>query len=38
MTPAEPTFLLHPLNLLSGKKIPELAVFPGIDRDSPVDS
>jgi hypothetical protein len=33
MTSAESTFLLGPLILLSAKKIPELAVSPGMGRD-----
>ena len=31
LTGTEPSFLLHPLDLLSGEEIPELAFFPGMD-------
>jgi hypothetical protein len=34
MTHVEPSFLLHPLDLLSGEQIPELAFFPGMDLNS----
>ena len=31
MTRTEPSFLLHPLDLLGGDQVPELAFFPGMD-------
>ena len=31
ITQTEPSFLLHPLDLLSGEQVPELAFFPGMD-------
>lgn len=31
MTGIEPSFLLHPLDLLGGDQVPELAFFPGMD-------
>lgn len=34
ITHTEPSFLLHPLDLISGDKIPELAFFPGMDIPS----
>ena len=34
MTQTEPSFLLHPLDLISGDQIPELAFFPGMDISS----
>jgi hypothetical protein len=30
MTKTEPSFLLHPLDLISGEQIPELSFFPGM--------
>jgi peptidoglycan-N-acetylglucosamine deacetylase len=32
LTRTEPSFLLHPLDLLGGDQVPELAFFPGMDR------
>ncbi len=34
ITKTEPSFLLHPLDLIGGDKLPELAFFPGMDIDS----
>ena len=34
ITGTEPSFLLHPLDLLSNEKVPELGFFPGMDIDS----
>jgi hypothetical protein len=34
LTKTEPTFLLHPLDLISGDQVPELAFFPGMDLSS----
>lgn len=34
ITKTEPSFLLHPLDLISGDHIPELAFFPGMDIDT----
>ena len=31
LTHTEPSFLLHPLDLLGGDQVPELAFFPGMD-------
>ena len=31
ITQTAPSFLLHPLDLLSGEQVPELAFFPGMD-------
>ncbi len=31
MTKTEPSFLLHPLDLLGGDQVPDLAFFPGMD-------
>jgi len=31
MTGTEPSFLLHPLDLLGGEQVPELAFFPGME-------
>ncbi|MGH7701965.1 MAG: polysaccharide deacetylase family protein, partial [Gemmatimonadales bacterium] len=31
----EPSFLLHPLDLLGGEQVPELAFFPGMDLPGP---
>lgn len=31
MTETEPSFLMHPLDLLGGDQVPELAFFPGMD-------
>jgi hypothetical protein len=34
LTRTEPSFLLHPLDLLGGDQIPELAFFPGMDLNA----
>ncbi len=34
VTKTNPSFLLHPLDLIGGDKIPELAYFPGMDLES----
>ncbi|NLP10037.1 polysaccharide deacetylase family protein [bacterium] len=34
ITRTEPSFLLHPLDLIGGDKIPQLAFFPGMDISS----
>lgn len=34
ITKTNPSFLLHPLDLIGGDKIPELAYFPGMDLES----
>lgn len=34
LTSTQPSFLLHPLDLIGGEKIPQLAFFPGMDIDS----
>lgn len=34
LTNIEPSFLLHPLDLIGGDKVPELAFFPGMDLSS----
>lgn len=34
MTRTEPSFLLHPLDLLGGDQVPQLAFFPGMDVTS----
>lgn len=34
LTRTEPSFLLHPLDLIGGDKVPELAFFPGMQIDS----
>lgn len=34
LTRTEPSFLLHPLDLIGGDKVPELAFFPGMHIDS----
>lgn len=34
LTKTPPSFLLHPLDLISGDKVPELAFFPGMDIQS----
>jgi hypothetical protein len=34
LTGTEPSFLLHPLDLLGGDQAPELAFFPGMDLSS----
>ena len=31
LTRIGPSFLLHPLDLISGNEVPELAFFPGMD-------
>ena len=33
-TGVEPSFLLHPLDLLGGEDVPQLAFFPGMDLSS----
>jgi hypothetical protein len=35
LTGIEPSFLLHPLDLLGGDQLPELRFFPGMDVDAP---
>jgi hypothetical protein len=34
LTGTEPSFLLHPLDILGGDQVPELAFFPGMDMPS----
>ena len=34
VTKTSPSFLLHPLDLISGDQIPELSFFPGMDIKS----
>ena len=34
LTGTEPSFLLHPLDLLGGDQVPELRFFPGMDLDA----
>ena len=34
LTGTEPSFLLHPLDVLGGEQVPELAFFPGMDLDA----
>ncbi len=34
MTGTEPSFLLHPLDIIGGDQVPELAFFPGMDVPS----
>ncbi len=34
ITKTEPSFLLHPLDLLDGTQVPELAFFPGMNLDT----
>jgi len=31
LTSTEPSFLLHPLDLIGGDQVPDLAFFPGMD-------
>jgi hypothetical protein len=34
ITGTEPSFLLHPLDVIGGDQVPELAFFPGMDMPS----
>ena len=34
LTRTEPSFLLHPLDLIGGDQVPQLSFFPGMDLDS----
>ena len=34
ITCTEPSFLLHPLDVIGGDQVPELAFFPGMDMPS----